>query len=138
MAQVVAAGFGVSDEAARVATVVKLARISLLAPVVLYLGWSLRHQHRAAGQAKVAPVPWFLVLFVVFAGINSLGIIPAHWLDLIRRADLWLLCIGMAGVGLQTGFSDLRSAGGRAIVAGVLQWVFLAAVAYGLAVMLVR
>ncbi len=138
MAQVVAAGFGVSDEAGRVATVVKLARISLLAPVVLYLGWSLRHQHKAAGQAKVAPVPWFLVLFVIFAGINSLGIIPARLLDIILRADLWLLCVGMAGVGLQTGFSDLRSAGGRAIWAGVLQWVFLAAVAYGLAMWLCR
>ena len=138
MAQVVAAGFGMSDEAARVATVVKLARISLLAPVVLYLGWSLRHQHKAVGQAKVAPVPWFLVLFVAFAGLNSLGIIPARWLDLVRRADLWLLCVGMAGVGLQTGFSDLRSAGRRAFLAGVLQWVFLATVSYGLARVLCR
>jgi len=136
MAQVVAAGFGVSDEAARVATVVKLARISLLAPVVLYLGWSLRHRHVAAGRAKVAPVPWFLVLFVVFAGVNSLAILPADQLDLVRRADLWLLCVGMAGVGLQTGFSDLRSAGARAIVAGALQWLVLAAIAYGLAVWL--
>ncbi len=138
MAQVVAAGFGVSDEAARVATVVKLARISLLAPMVLYLGWSLRHRHLEAGAAKVAPVPWFLVLFVIFAGINSLGIIPARWLDLVRRVDLWLLCVGMAGVGLQTGFSDLRAAGARAIAAGVLQWVFLAALSYGLAVWLLR
>jgi len=133
MAQVVAAGFGVSDEAARVATVVKLARISLLAPVVLYLGWSLRHRHVAAGRAKVAPVPWFLVLFVVFAGVNSLGILPARWLDLVRRADLWLLCVGMAGVGLQTGFSDLRSAGARAILAGALQWLVLAVVSFLLA-----
>ena len=136
MAQVVAAGFGVSDEAARVATVVKLARISLLAPVVLYLGWSLRHRHREAGAARVAPVPWFLVLFVVFAGVNSLGILPARWLDAVRRADLWLLCVGMAGVGLQTGFSDLRSAGSRAIAAGVAQWLFLATVSYLLAVWL--
>ena len=133
MAQVVAAGFGMSDEAARVATVVKLARISLLAPVVLYLGWSLRHRHVAAGKAHVAPVPWFLVLFVIFAGVNSLGIVPARWLDLVRRADLWLLCVGMAGVGLQTGFSDLRSAGARAIVAGGLQWLVLAVVSYALA-----
>jgi uncharacterized integral membrane protein (TIGR00698 family) len=133
MAQVVAAGFGMSEEAARVATVVKLARISLLAPVVLYLGWSLRHRHVEAGRAKVAPVPWFLVLFVVFAGVNSLGILPAGWLDRVRRVDLWLLCVGMAGVGLQTGFSDLRSAGARAIVAGALQWLVLAAIAYGLA-----
>jgi uncharacterized integral membrane protein (TIGR00698 family) len=39
MAQVVAAASGMSEESVRVATVVKLARICLLAPVVLYLGW---------------------------------------------------------------------------------------------------
>ena len=133
MAQVVAAGFGVSDEAARVATVVKLARIALLAPVVLYLGWSLRHAHRAAGRARVAPVPWFLALFVAFAVLNSLGRFPAGALDLVRRADLWLLCVGMAGVGLQTGFSDLRAAGLKPVAAGIAQWIFLSALAYALA-----
>jgi uncharacterized integral membrane protein (TIGR00698 family) len=147
MAQVVAAGFGVSDEAARVATVVKLARICLLAPVVLYLGWSLRRQHRAAGgaalqanpaAAHVAPVPWFLVLFVLFAAINSLGWLPARIVDLVRRADLWLLCVGMAGVGLQTGFSDLRDAGFKPIAAGAAQWLFLSVTAYLLAVWLCR
>jgi uncharacterized integral membrane protein (TIGR00698 family) len=138
MAQVVAAGFGVSDEAARVATVVKLARICLLAPVVLYLGWSLRHRHLEAGQARVAPVPWFLVLFVIFAGLVSTGWLPTRWLDLIRRGDLWLLCVGMAGVGLQTGFSDLRSAGVRPIAAGALQWLFLATLSWALAAWLCR
>ena len=106
MAQVVAAGFGVSDEAARVATVVKLARICLLAPVVLLLGWMMRRHHERTGQAKVSAVPWFLVLFVVFALVNSTGWVPKAALDLVRRADLWLLCVGMAGVGLQTGFGD--------------------------------
>ncbi len=133
MAQVVAAGFGVSDEAARVATVVKLARICLLAPVVLYLSWSLRHAHRAAGVAKVAPVPWFLVLFVGFALVNSTGVVPPAWLERARTGDLWLLCVGMAGVGLQTGFADLRAAGLKPIAAGALQWAFLAALSLALA-----
>lgn len=133
MAQVVAAGFGVSDEVVRVATVVKLARIALLAPIVLYLGWSLRHQHRAAGRAQVAPVPWFLVVFVLCAVVNSVGWLPAHVTDLVRRGDLWLLCVGMAGVGLQAGFSDLRSAGLRPIAAGALQWGFLSALSFTLA-----
>jgi uncharacterized integral membrane protein (TIGR00698 family) len=137
MAQVVAAGFGVSEEAARVATVVKLARIALLAPIVLYLGWSLRHRHRAAGRAHVAPVPWFLVAFVLCAAVNSLGWLPASVTDQVRRADLWLLCVGMAGVGLQAGFSDLRSAGLRPIAAGALQWVFLSALSFSLATWLV-
>ena len=138
MAQVVAAGFGVSDEAARVATVVKLARICLLAPVVLYIGWSLRHRHRAAGRARVAPLPWFLVLFVAFALLNSMGWMSAAWIEGARRVDLWLLCVGMAGVGLQTGFSELRAAGFRPIAAGTAQWAFLSAVSYALARWLCR
>jgi uncharacterized integral membrane protein (TIGR00698 family) len=133
MAQVVAAAFGVSEEAARVATVVKLTRIALLAPVVFYLAWSLRRRHRAVGRAHVAPVPWFLVLFVVFAGVNSSGLIPAKAADAIRRVDLWLLAVGMAGVGLQTGLSDLRAAGWKPVLAGTLQWIFLAALSLALA-----
>ena len=138
MAQVVAAGFGVSDEAARVATVVKLARICLLAPVVLYLGWSLRRHHEHAGRAQVTPVPWFLLLFVALAIVNSTTLLPKAWLEGLRRADLWLLCVGMAGVGLQTGLSDLRAAGLRPVFAGAAQWIFLSAFAYGLAVLLCR
>ncbi len=133
MAQVVAAGFGVSEGAARVATVVKLARIALLAPVVLALGWAMRRRHAAAGEAHVAPVPWFLLLFVVFALVNSAGIVPAAIMDGVREADLWLLCVGMAGVGLQTGLGDLKEAGAAPIAAGALQWVMLAAVSYVLA-----
>ncbi|NOT35683.1 MAG: putative sulfate exporter family transporter [Candidatus Eisenbacteria bacterium] len=134
MAQVVAAGFGVSDEAARVATVVKLARIALLAPVVLLLGAVMRRHHEQTGVAKVSAVPWFLAVFVVCAVVNSLGVIPAKVLELIRRADLWLLCMGMAGVGLQTGFNDLREAGLAPVLAGAAQWVLLAGLSYGLAV----
>lgn len=128
MAQVVAAASGFSDAAKAVATVVKLARITLLAPVVFALAWWLGRRGRA-GEAKVSPVPWFLVMFVVFAAVNSAAVLPAATLDAIRRADLWLLCVGMAGVGLQTGFHDLKAAGWAPIAAGAAQWAFLAVVA---------
>jgi len=137
MAQVVAAGAGFSKGAVATATTVKLIRICLLAPVVFGLAWQLRGRG-AAGEAKVSIVPWFLVLFVVFAGVNSVNVMPKPWLDQVRKADLWLLCVGMAGVGLQTGFSDLKRAGVRPIFVGVAQWVFLAAISYTLARVLVR
>ena len=133
MAQVVAAGFAVGEESARVATVVKLARIALLAPVVLYLGWTLRRHHEHAGRAKVAPVPWFLVLFVAFAALRSTGIVPAPVLEAARVVDLWLLCIGMAGVGLETRFSEIAKEGPRPLLVGALQWVFLATLTFALA-----
>lgn len=136
-AQVVAAGFGMSEEAARVATVVKLARICLLAPVVFWLAWWLPRHQTAAGTAKVSAIPWFLLMFVVFAGVNSTGVIPEEALKILRRADLWLLCVGMAGVGLQTGVGDLRAAGVRPLVAGLLQWIVLAVMSLGLAMLTV-
>lgn len=156
MAQVVAAGSGFSREATAIATVVKLARITLLAPVVFFLAWRMR---RAAGPAEgtaagagdaaggsaatgatrphVPLVPWFLVLFVVFAALNSTGWLDPALVKQVQRADLWLLCVGMAGVGLQTSFADIGRAGWAPLAAGAAQWVVLATIAYVLAIALV-
>jgi uncharacterized integral membrane protein (TIGR00698 family) len=140
MAQVVAAASGFSKESTAIATVVKLVRICLLAPVVFFLAWRMRAvTHEATtGRPQVSAVPWFLVVFVVFAALNSTGWLPKDWVQLIQRGDLWLLCVGMAGVGLQTSFHDLGRAGWAPIAAGAAQWVVLAGLSYGLATLLVR
>jgi len=91
----------------------------------------------AAPKAQVSWVPWFLVLFVVFAALNSTGWLAATLVRQIQRADVWLLCLGMAGVGLQTSFADLGRAGWAPIAAGAAQWLLLAAFAYGLATILI-
>ena len=140
MAQVVAAASGFSKDSTAIATVVKLVRICLLAPVVFFLAWRMRAitHSSATDKPQVSPVPWFLVMFVAFAALNSTGWLPKDWVQLIQRGDLWLLCVGMAGVGLQTSFHDLGRAGWAPIAAGVAQWVVLAGIAYGLAVLIVR
>ena len=152
MAQVVAAGATFSKEATSVATVVKLTRITLLAPVVFFLAWRARRAFVAAAAAapgtsdrpeagkapKVSLVPWFLVLFVIFAAINSTGWLPSPLVQQVQRADLWLLCVGMAGVGLQTSFAELGRAGWAPIAAGAAQWLLLALMSYGLAFALCR
>ncbi len=146
MAQVVAAGSGFSREATDVATVVKLVRITLLAPVVFYLAWRAQAARArvadvaagVTGSPQVSLVPWFLVLFVVFAAVNSTGWLDPALVKQIQRADLWLLCLGMAGVGLQTSFADLGRAGWAPIAAGATQWLALALLSYALAFVLLR
>src|SRR5678816_2498306 len=125
MAQVVAAGFGMSDEAGRVATVVKLARICLLAPIVFGLGLWLRRHAESVGTPHVSIVPWFLVLFLAFAAINSAGLLSSELRAILQRADLWLLSIGMAGVGIETSFRELRAAGLAPVLLGAMQWLGL-------------
>ncbi|MBS1713887.1 MAG: putative sulfate exporter family transporter [Armatimonadetes bacterium] len=135
MAQVVAAAQGYSDGSAEVATVVKLARICLLAPIVLYLAAWFKRNRGASGEAQVAPVPWFLVAFLVFATVNSFAVnlgIPKNVIDALVRADVVLLSIGMAGVGLKTGFRELKKAGWKPVLLGLYQWLFLSAVAFAL------
>lgn len=147
MAQVVAAGATFSKEATSIATVVKLTRITLLAPTVFFLAWRVRRQAlRAAHEgsvvttasARVSLVPWFLVVFVAIAALNSTGWLPEAFVKQAVRADNWLLCVGMAGVGLQTSFADLGRAGWTPIAAGAAQWIVLAAVSYGLASVLLH
>jgi uncharacterized integral membrane protein (TIGR00698 family) len=153
MAQVVAAGSGFSKAATDVATVVKLVRITLLAPVVFFLAWKMQReagatsanhspsagslgisaQPPASTASRVPIIPWFLVVFVVFAAVNSMGWLDPALVKQLVRADVWLLCLGMAGVGLQTSFADLGRAGWAPIAAGAAQWVLLAGFSYALA-----
>jgi uncharacterized integral membrane protein (TIGR00698 family) len=139
MAQVVAGAQAFSPDATDSATVVKLARICLLAPIVFFLAWWFRRRG-TTGEAQVQAVPWFLVMFVVFAGVNSaapsLGIEKSA-IDMVVRWVLFLLAVGMAGVGLKSSFSVVRSAGWKPVVVGLGQWLFLALLAYGLTVALV-
>lgn len=141
-AQAVAAGAALGADT--VATVVKLARIAMLAPIVFFLAWWMRKRGEDS-EAKVAIVPWFLVLFVVFALINSstsLGmsspLVPADVVSKINDFNVWILCLGMAGVGLQTGFKDLKKAGVMALVVGFAQWIFLSLIAFALASVLCK
>lgn len=131
MAQVVAGGRGFGEHAGDVATVTKLARIALLAPIVFGLAAFVR---RSGAEGKVAGniVPWFLVVFLVFATVNSFGVVPMEWVKILLDIDTFLLCVGMAGVGLKTNVRDLAKAGWRPIVVGLVQWIALCAIALGL------
>lgn len=130
MAQVVAGAEGFSEAAVKVATVVKLARICLLAPIVFFLVWWLRKKWGKTGDAQVAAVPWFLVAFVVFAALNSIAPqigLSKQTVDLLLKVDVILMSVGMAGVGLKTGFRDLKKAGWKPVLLGLGNWVFLSA-----------
>ena len=75
VAQVVGAGFSVSEETGETATLVKLFRVAMLAPVVLILSVAMR---RAGGAGGPRPplVPAFVLGFLLLATLNSVGAIP--------------------------------------------------------------
>ncbi len=131
VAQVVGAGFSISDEAGDTATLVKLIRVSMLAPVVLLFAIVLRsrdEEGRSEGLGTRPPlVPMFVIGFLILAVLNSFHLIPRPVADFFSEVSRWALLIAIAAVGMKTSMSTISSIGGHAIVLIVSQSVFIAA-----------
>src|SRR5271165_2960900 len=112
VAQVVGAGYAVSDDAGNVATIVKLFRVFMLLPVVLGVGWWFSAEGGDAHKAKV-PLPVFALMFLVFVIVNSLGILPAPLRSGLVEASRWGLLIAIAALGLNTSLATILRVGPR-------------------------
>jgi len=128
VAQVVGAGFSVSDEAGNIATLVKLLRVILLAPVVVVGALVIRALVKAEAGAGERPpiVPLFVVGFVVLAALSTAGLVPAPVVEGIARASGWLLLTAIASVGMKTRPQEVMNVGLPAALFLVAQTVFLA------------
>jgi len=114
--QVLAATFPVSALSGEVGTLVKLVRVLLLGPVVVF--FSFRH-HRIGSQ-RLNPasfVPWFIAGFLVLAAARSLGAIPAGVAGVVREVSRWLTVAAMAALGLGVDVRALRQVGPRVMLA---------------------
>ena len=126
VAQVVGAGFSVSEETGDIATVVKLIRVAMLAPVILVASLIIRRYATASDtNEKPAIVPGFVVAFVVLVAINSFGLIPAAVLSISAEVSRWALLTAIAAVGLKTSLRDVIDVGPSAIALLVAETAFL-------------
>ena len=122
VAQVVGAGFSVSDEAGKTATLVKLIRVALLAPVVLVAALVLR---AAATGPRPPLLPGFVIAFLVLAAINSVVAVPAWLTEAAVATSRAALLVAIAAVGMKTSLGRLREVGGAAMALLLAETVFL-------------
>mgnify|MGYP001773651726 CR=1 FL=1 len=104
VAQAAGAGYLVSDTAGDIATLTKLLRVALLAPLVILLG---RH---STGKAEH---PWFLLGFVTLFGMNSLGWLPEELRQALASTSQACLLVVMAALGMRTSLPSLFAQGWR-------------------------
>jgi uncharacterized integral membrane protein (TIGR00698 family) len=123
VAQVVGAGYMISPDAGITATYVKLLRVTLLVPVVLVL--ALAYRQGAPGRAGMLP-PWFLVLFVALAALNSVGAIAPASGETLAVASRVCLVAAIAALGVMTSFGELATLGWRPIALLGAETAFLA------------
>jgi len=128
VAQVVGAGFSVSNETGEVATLVKLIRVTMLAPVVLVIALliRLRGEETLVDGHRPPLMPGFVVAFLVLAAINSTGFVPQAVSDLLGDLSRWALLTAIAAVGMKTSLKSILDVGGQAIALIVVETVFIA------------
>jgi len=155
--QVIATGFAYGPEAGDIATIVKLVRVLLLAPVVIGLGvWHARAKRRRqiAHVTKIGNLatlfPPFILGFVLLALANTLHLLPDFTLHLqqsfaweaqdlhvvlaklVTTLSSFVLTMAMAGVGLGVHVRSLANVGLRAFYVGLMSAVILACFSFAL------
>ncbi len=132
IAQVVGAAFQDGARAGEIATVAKLTRVMMLAPLVITLGIiaTRRALHAADGaERKAPPMPWFVLGFIAMVAVNSLVSIPAAPKGWIVLATTVMLSMALAAMGLETDFRKLRAEGLRPLALAATSWIFISAFA---------
>ena len=118
--QVLAAAFPVSVLSGQVGTLVKLVRVLMLGPVVLFFALTYRKRN-AEGEHVRVPLgrllPWFIVGFLALAGLRSAGVVPAAWVEPTRALSGWLTVAAMAGLGLGVDVRVLARVGRPVVMA---------------------
>ena len=139
--QVVAAGFAYSASAGALATLVKLVRVTLLAPFLFVVGYLYA---RRKGSTVAIPyarlVPTFVYGFLALSLLNTVGALPVlqfrfgSWAlaDILTNLGEWMLTLSMAAMGLEVNVRFLAHTGWRAVVTGAAASLVLCAASLAL------
>ena len=138
VAQVIGAGYIVSDEAGAVAAVVKLMRVTLLAPAVFVI--AMLFSRNAGAEATGRAFPIFLLGFAALMAANSFNLVPEEARASIAGASRFALVVAVSALGVKTSLKDLFEVGPKPVAALALQTAWLAlfvglAVAFGKSVL---
>ncbi len=128
VAQVVGAGFSVSDPVGETATVVKLIRVAMLAPTVIALALIFRAtgMDGDGGSERPPLVPLFLLGFIGLATLRSFDLIPTSVSTALSEGSRWALLVSIGAVGMKTSLRRILDVGGQALILIVGETVFLA------------
>lgn len=135
--QVLAATLPAGLLSTQIGTLVKLVRVLTLGPIVVgfsLFGRSLRNREGASDKPTAITVyrmvPWFIVGFLVLAGLRSFGVLPGAWaVPLLKVASVFTI-VSMAALGLGVDIRVIGRVGGRVTAAVTLSLLVLTLAAY--------
>jgi uncharacterized integral membrane protein (TIGR00698 family) len=126
VAQVVGAGYSVSEQTGDLATLTKLVRVAFLMPVVMCILLVLRLNFDSTKNAKPPGVPAFLIAFAVLMSLNSLVSLPQVITDTATDISRFALVISIAAIGMKSNLGNMLIVGIKPILLLVLETLWIA------------
>lgn len=127
VAQVVGAGYSVSETSGDTATVVKLLRVALLPLVLIALALALKKTEGATIR-----LPWFLAVFIGLMVFGNFVALPEWLLNFANDLSRAFLIMAVAALGMKTSLSELRAVGSAKLILITGETLFLLIAAVGL------
>lgn len=114
VAQVVGAGYSVSEESGDMAILTKLVRVAMLLPVVLVMMFIMKAAVKKAGEqveSEVPKFPAFLIWFVVLMLLNSFVDLPQLATDTANKLSRFFLVVSITAIGMKSNLGKLVEVG---------------------------
>lgn len=127
VAHAIAAAFARGDAAGEIGTFVKMARVVMLAPVSLALGFIY---NKGNGQSKKAKFPMYVLYFIFTGIIGSTGIIPLQMLKILVQLSSIFILMAMIAMGLSVDFKSIKDKGMKALLVGSILFLITSTSTY--------
>ena len=134
VAQVVGAGYSVSESAGDMATLTKLVRVAMLMPVVLIMMVVIKRFYKASTQAEggeVPKMPLFLIGFIALMLLNSFVSLPEFVIEAGTQVSRFFLVVSITAIGMKSNLGKLAEVGVLPIVMIVVETLWIALLILG-------
>lgn len=117
---VAGAAFSVSDAVGEQAITIKLARVALLSPGLIFFNFLTRDKNTIKNWKSYFQLPWYLWGFILITILVSIIQVPDAFLKFSSEAGKVLLTIAMTAIGLKVSFSSLIQSGKKGLFYGLI------------------
>ena len=125
VAQVIGAGYSISEKTGDTAAFVKLLRVTMLVPIVL-LTLMVFRKDISRDKNRQLPFPLFVVGFIILVCLGSSDWFPNEVKVTLLDVSRWCLVTAIAAIGMKTALKSLRGVGGHAIALVCVETIILA------------
>jgi uncharacterized integral membrane protein (TIGR00698 family) len=128
---VAGSGYLISDEVGEAAITIKLARVAMLSPALIFFNY-LVNKEKVNHWKEHFRLPWYLWGFIIITVFTSVVPFPDSFLGFMDQAGKIILTIAMAAIGLKVSFRKLFESGRRGVGFGLMAFLIQIAIVGGL------